>query len=202
MRPLPTTLLGFVVLVAAGCGSGPDLAPVAPKSYDPDAMAKAAIQQLDKNGNGTLELAELEACPGLKASFTHIDANKDSKLSAEELKARFEAYRSAGAVGYTLRVSLDGSPLGDANVTLSPEAFMGGAIGEVTGRTDSEGTLNKYTVGRRELPGLPPGVYRISVTKDGVTILPKYNTQTTLGCEVSGGGRGGNSTFDVKLTSK
>ena len=52
------------------------------------------------------------------------------------------------------------------------------------------------------LPGLPPGVYRVAVTKDGVTIPARYNTETTLGCEVFGGGRGGSTTLALKLTSR
>ncbi|MBA4187098.1 MAG: hypothetical protein C0467_03685 [Planctomycetaceae bacterium] len=202
MRVLPTNLLVCVSLTLAGCSGGPDLSPVATRSYDSESMAKAAIQQFDKNTNGTLELAELDSCPGLKATFTHIDTNNDNKLTAEELKARFEGYRTAGAVGYTLRVTLDGIPLPDATATLTPESFMNGAISEVTGKTTADGTLSKYSVDGRELPGLPSGVYRVTVTKDGLGLPAKYNTQSTLGCEVSGGGRGGNSGYDVRLTKK
>ncbi len=202
MRPLPVTLLVFGVLTLAGCGSGPDQSPVAPPSYDSEAMAKSALAELDKNANGTIEGVEFDACPGLKMVVAGIDTNKDSKLSLDELKARFETYRNAGAVGYTLRVTLDGNPLPDAAVRLIPEIFMNGAVKEATGKTSADGTVTNYTVGGREMPGVPPGVYRIAVTKDGVSIPAKFNTETTQGCEVSGGGRGGSSGFDVKITTK
>jgi hypothetical protein len=178
------------------------MSPVAKRSYDPEEMAKAAIIQLDKNVNGTIEGAEFDACPGLKAALPHIDTNKDSKLTAEELKARFEGYRAVATSNFTIRVSLDGTPLADATVTLTPEPFMGGVVGEATGRTGADGSVTNYMVERRELPGLPPGVYTVAITKDGTAIPAKYNTRTTLGCEVSGGGRGGIRTLDVKMTSK
>jgi len=165
-------------------------------------MAKSAIIQLDKNTNGTIEGPELDACQGLKSSLAVIDENSDNKLSVAELKHRFEGYGSAGAVGYTLRITLDGKPLADAVVKLTPEPFMNGAVGEVTGKSDPDGAVNNYLVEGRELPGLPSGVYRVAVTKDGESIPARFNTQTTLGCEVSAGGRGGSSGLDVKLTSK
>ena len=108
----------------------------------------------------------------------------------------------AGAIGFTVRVSLDGTPLPDATVTLTPEPFMGGVISEATGRTGPDGSVNTFTVGGRELPGLPPGVYRVAVTKDGAAIPAKYNTQTTLGCEVYGGARGGTPVLELKLSSR
>ena len=62
------TLAVLVLSLVAGCGKKPDagLAPVEPAKYDPDAMAEAAIAQLDKNKDGTIDAAELTACPPLK----------------------------------------------------------------------------------------------------------------------------------------
>jgi len=186
----------------AGCGAG-SRAPVSIPSYDVEAMAGAAMAAYDKNGDGALDAAELEACPGLKASLANIDANKDKKLTPDELKARFESYErsGAGAVGYTIRLWLDGAPLTDANVTLTPESFMGSAIGPATGKSNADGAVTTYAVGTRELPGVPCGVYKIAVTKEGASIPAKYNTQTTLGGEVSGGGRSGNSILELRLTT-
>lgn len=201
MRSLSFAILACALAASIGCG-GRDDAPISPPSYDSDAMAKAAIVQLDKNVSGTIEGPELDACPGLKAALTFIDTNDDGKLTTEELKTRFDAYRTAGAVGYNIRVSLDGAPLPDATLTLTPEEFMGGVLSKATAKTGPDGTVNKYTVNGSETPGIPSGVYRIAVTKDGANIPAKYNTETTVGCEISGGGRGGTSTFELKLTSK
>jgi len=165
-------------------------------------MSKSAMAQLDKNANGTIEGPELDACTGLKDALTFIDTNNDSKLTADELKTRFDAYRTAGAVGYNIRVSLDGNPLPDATVTLTPEGFMLGVLSKATAKTGPDGTVNKYTINGSDSPGIPSGVYRIAVTKDGANIPAKFNTETTLGCEISGGGRGGSSTRELKLLTK
>src|SRR5207302_5020154 len=152
----------------------------------------------------TLEGTELDACPGLKAALASIDANNDKKISADELKTRFELYEKlgAGAIGYSIQVSLDGFPLSDATIRLTPESFMGGAVSEATGRTGSDGSVSTFTIGGSDLPGLPAGVYRIAVSKEGTAIPAKYNAQTTLGCEVFGGPRGGAPRLDIKLNSR
>src|SRR5207253_2353125 len=113
MRPLPAVLFAWFAIALAGCGSN---APISAPPYDPDAMANAAMQQFDKNGNGTLEGTELDACPGLKAALVSIDTNSDKKISLDELKTRFEVYQNlgAGAIGYSVQVSLDGFPFPDA----------------------------------------------------------------------------------------
>ena len=199
MRLLPAILL--LGLASAGCGDKAN-SPVPVPSYDAQAMGKAAVSQLDKNGNGTVEGAELDACPGLKAALPNIDTNHDNKLSAEELTARFLSYRAAGAVGSSVRVTLDGAPLIDATVTFTPEAFMCDAISEATAQTGADGTATNFTANGRTTPGLASGVYRVAVTRSGVNIPAKFNTQTTLGCEVSAGGRGGSSILELKLTSR
>lgn len=201
MRPLPAALVVCSILALAGCG-GPDQSPVAARSYDPAAMARSAVAQFDTNANGTIEGAELDACPGLKAIAANTDVAPDGKLTADRLKTRFETYRSAGVMGFPIRVTLDGTPLAGAAVVLTPEDFMGGVADVTTGVTGADGSVTNFNVGGRELPGVPPGVYRIAVTKDGAALPERFNTKTTLGCEVSGGGRGGNSGLDLKLETK
>lgn len=202
MRPLPPGLVAFSVLALAGCGSGPDKTPVAVRSYDPEAMTRSAMAEFDKNVNGSIDGPELDACPGLKVLAANPDVAPDGKLTADRLKVRFETYRSAGVVGFPVRVTLDGAPLADAALEFTPEVFMGGVTDAATGRTGPDGTATDFSVGGRELPGLPPGVYRVSVTRDGVAVPERYNAKTVLGCEVSGGGRGGNSGLDLKLETK
>ena len=201
MRPLPAAAVAWCAF-AAGCGTS-STGPISAPSYDPDGMAKAALQQLDKNGNGTVEGAELDAAPGLKAALPAFDTNKDKAVSADELKARFRVYvdSNAGAIGCSLTVTLDGAPLPDATVTLTPEPFMNGAVKEVVGKTGTDGTASTFAAGGESLPGVAPGVYRVAVTKDGVAIPAKFNAQTTLGCEVAGG-RGGNASRTFALTSR
>jgi hypothetical protein len=202
MRPLPAALVTCTMFALTGCGGGPDKSPVATRSYDPEAMTRSAMAQFDKNVNGSIEGPELDACPGLKVLAANSDVAPDGKLTAERLKARFETYRSAGVVGFPVRVTFDGAPLADAVVVFTPEDFMGGVTDPATGRTGPDGTVTDFSVGGRELPGVPPGVYRVSVTRDGTAVPERYNAKTALGCEVSGGGRGGNSGLDLKLETK
>ncbi len=202
MFPLRTWVPCLFVALC-GCGSGSN-APVSAPSYDPQGMAEAALKDYDKNSNSSIEGLELDACPGLKVGLAAFDSNNDKKITKEELTKRFQFYKdgSAGAVAFNINVTLDGSPLPDAVVTLTPEPFMKGSVKEATGRTGADGSVRSYQFDGSDMPGLPQGVYRISVAKDGVTLPTRYNVQSTLGCEVSGGGRGGNSSIDLKLSGR
>jgi hypothetical protein len=179
------------LLLAAGCGGSPPGGAVHSRAtYDPAALTAAAFAEYDRNNNGLLEGAELDACPGLKAGLAGIDTNRDGKISKAELQARFEAYAAANtaSVSATATVTLDGQPLADATVQFVPEAFMGGAVQEATGKTGPDGTVSAFTSGGKQYVGLQPGLYKVKVTREGGAALPaRYNTQTTLGAEVFGG---------------
>lgn len=200
MRLAPVGLLAWC-LAAAGCG-GPN-APLSAPGYDADAMTRSALDLYDKNGNGTIEGAELDGSPALKSALTGIDTNKDKKLSADELKARFEAYRgqAAGIVGVAVTVTQDGSPLPGAELTFTPEPFMGDTVGEATARTGDDGGVTGFTVRGESAPGLPCGMYRVKVSKPGPngqeTIPARFNAQTTLGCEVFTGRTGTRLDFNL-----
>jgi hypothetical protein len=198
--------VGLVIFTAlgSGCGSKSPLGEVLPQAkYDPDAMVSAVLAEYDRNKNGFLEWGELDACPALKGAMAGIDTDHDGKLSAAELKARFQTYGAAntGSVAMAASVTLDGAPLADATVTFEPEGCMGGAVRAGTGRTDAKGSFNTVTVDGKPAPGLQPGLYKIRITREGGSALPaKYNTQTTLGAELSGGR--GSPPLTFALTSK
>ena len=46
------------------------------------------FQQLDVDGNGTVELAEMRAKRGGERMFEHLDENEDGKISHEEFDVR------------------------------------------------------------------------------------------------------------------
>jgi hypothetical protein len=198
MRSLPAALLGCAL--AAGCGGGTN-APLSPPSYDPEAMADAALKQFDRNGNGALDGPELDACPALKRSATVADVNHDRALSRDELVERFRGYKEAGvgAVSVSCTVRLNGNPLEGATVTFVPEDCMLGTVKGGSGMTDADGSAT--IVGEGGAPGLPPGLYKVTVTKDGgsESIPARYNARTTLGHEVAVGARaGGSAEFDLR----
>jgi hypothetical protein len=188
MRAILPVLLVVLALGCGGAQTAPEVQP--PPSYDPDALAAAALAEYDANKNGTLDGAELDACPALKGALAGLDTDRDGKLSKAELRARFAEYAAArtGSVGLTATVTLDGQPLPDATVQFVPEAFMASLLQEATGKTGADGTVSAFTVGGAQVAGLQPGFYKVRITRDGGSQLPaRYNTQTTLGFEVSGG---------------
>jgi hypothetical protein len=175
------------LLVMTGCTSDATrLYEAAVPKYDPDAVARAALAEFDKNGNGTLEPGEVQACPALAGAFAAIDANGDRRLSADELRKRVEAYAASptGSVEVGCLVRLDGQPLGGATITFVPEPCMGSVLKPAAGTTDADGTCATYQLDGKTHRGIAPGLYKIQVTKDGAAIPARFNSQTTLGREV------------------
>jgi hypothetical protein len=203
MRFLQLLLLTILAGVPIGCGG--DGGPGSPPAYDPDALAKAAITQLDKNGNGTIEGSELDACPSLKSALAAIDKNKDKALAQDELAERFKAYKATklATTTFSCGVKFNGQPLEGATVTFVPEEFLKGTITGGSGKSDATGNVAIVQEGTGN-PGLPYGLYRITVSKknaSGAEILPaKYVNGTALGREISPDPRGGTS-LDLLLTS-
>jgi hypothetical protein len=203
---MSTSRLAALVAVAlAGCTSNSTaLREAPPPKYDADAIAKAILSEFDKDGSGSIDPREAAACPALQAAFNEIDTNHDRKLSAEELQARVEGYAKTptGSVAVGSVVRLDEQPLTGATVTFVPEACMGGAIKEATGTTDEAGRCDVYTIDGQPHRGLAAGLYKIKVTKDGVNIPARFNTQTVLGREVFHNPRTGEVTIELNLSSR
>jgi hypothetical protein len=168
-------------------------------------MAKAAMQEFDKNGDGFLDTTELNACPGLKSSLGELDKNNDRKLSADELKSRFATYKAVGvgAISVGCTVSMNGRPLGGATVTFTPEACMLGVIKHATATTLGDGSVVDFQIEGVTQSGLPAGLYKVAISKidAGMETVPaRYNSATTLGCEVCTAPRGGNTVLTFSLT--
>jgi len=58
-----------------------------------------------------------------------------------------------------------------------------------------------FEVDGKQFTALPPGLYRIRVTKDGTNIPARYNTRTKLGQEVYADPRQGDVTIEFPLWS-
>src|SRR5262245_36539950 len=109
MRASRSLFTCFLAILTTGCARGPD--PDAPVAYDPAGIAQAAMSAFDKNRNGSLERAELEACPALLQALPAIDLNRDRALSRDELRQRAEQYATLPKVPVTCMVTLDEQPL-------------------------------------------------------------------------------------------
>jgi hypothetical protein len=181
--------LAFLFAVPVGCSRAPVTAP----ELDPDEAAQQALAEFDANQDGSLDTAELERCPGLRAAQSAIDTDRNGQLTESEIAARLESYISGELVVTTFpcQVFFDGQPLAGAEVTLLPEPFLGPALKPATGVTGDGGNavLSVAEVQERGFAGVYCGLYRIQVSwrnAAGTEALPaKYNSQTTLGQEVA-----------------
>jgi hypothetical protein len=195
-RRLLLPLVAF--LPACSGGNQVDLAP--PK-YDPDAITRKCLAQLDENKDGSLSGGEIDSCPGLKQAMAYIDTNKDKRLSGDELSKRFQMYQNnaVGAIGVSVRVLNGELPIEGATVTFIPDDFLKDIIKGGSGTTDKSGTATIVGEGTGA-PGLPAGLYRITVVK-GTEISPRFAQPATLGREIAaGGGRdAGLGTFDIQV---
>jgi hypothetical protein len=110
-------------------------------------------------------------------------------LTLDEITAYLQKWKESPAVilGGGVQVFLDGQPLAGATVTYEPEKFMGPAYQASSGTTDTSGSVDLKGQDAK-YPGLYLGFYRVRVSKSqgGKESLPsRYNTETTLGKEVS-----------------
>ena len=185
-------LLPALLVALAGCG-GPEALPL--PSYDPSGSAAKAMEFYDTNSDGVVDGEELENAPGLKAAIKNLDQDNDGKVTRQEIEDRVEAWDKMG-IGVTMfhsRFILDGKPLGDAEIIFEPDGFLGDVVQATKGETDMGGNiLPKVPKEKRPTPTSPPGmqagIYKIRVSKivNGKETIPaKYNTETTLGQEVS-----------------
>jgi hypothetical protein len=182
-------LLLIALSVPAGCGGQ---APVAIPNYDPEAIARAAMAAYDKNDDGKLDAAELEACPALKSALPRIVTNKRDYLTEEDIAGRLRDFQKSrvGLRGIRCRVLRDEQPVSGVTVTFVPESFMGAAVKAASGISDERGYLNVATVEGKE-PGVSLGYYRIEASvKDDAgkeTLPPPLNSETKLGQEIHHG---------------
>src|SRR5262249_972552 len=88
---------------------------------------------------------------------------------------------------------MDGHPLAGATISFEPESFLGDTIQAADGTTDFTGAayprIPKEKRPVADMPGgMQLGFYRIRVSKltaGKETIPAKYNTDTTLGKQIS-----------------
>ena len=154
--------------VLAGCGRKPALeTPV----FDPGKAAAEAMSALDADGSGSLSEKELEASPAIRAAIKRIDADSDGTVSKGELAGRFAAYRGRNGLVMPLRyrIMMDGRPVSNATVTITPEPFMGPFFTSCTGTTSRDGdvSLSSKDVLEKGFAGLHPGLYRVAVVPAG-----------------------------------
>ena len=178
-------VVGYSLLMpSVGCSTGP--ARVSIPAWDPTDMANMAIEKLDKDGDTQLDQRELIVAPGLAFGARFIDKNGDGKLNREELEGRFTMYHDS-RVGLTpkeLRITYNGQPLVGAEIRLVPEFFLTDIIEIATGTTLGDGVVRPSIAGQRT-PLVRVGYYRVEVRSTNRQLPPKFNSETTVGVELS-----------------
>jgi hypothetical protein len=181
------TLFSFAF--AVGCDFGPKR--VAAPSFKPSAEAAAAMEMFDANKDGKIAGAELDACPGLKASLKIIGTDREKGVTKEQIAERIQKWLNlrTGRTSLTCQVTRNGQPLTGATVKFVPEKFLEDVLPETAiGKTTPNGmaTISLPADPKSDIPsGVTLGMYRVEITKDGETIPAKYNSNTELGQEVS-----------------
>jgi hypothetical protein len=160
--------------------------------YDPAAAAAKAMKLYDADKDGKISGEELDKAPGLKAALKVMRTDADKGITADQISLRVQKWLDSriGRTSLSCMVTHNGKPLPGATVKFVPEKFLSDALTETaSGVTNQTGmTLLSVPVqpGPDALPpGLPLGIYRVEITKDGEDIPAKYNTETVLGQEVS-----------------
>jgi hypothetical protein len=172
-----------------GCGN--HVPPrVEPEKPDANAAAKA-MELYDANHDGFLDAKELEKAPGLKSAFPNVDAKSGGKISEQDIADHIQVWAESriGRAAVNCQVSHKGKPLEGAKVVFVPEKFLGGNLPSGEGTTIGSGyaQISGSYAADSTVRGLPPGCYRVEITKDGENIPAKYNSETTLGAEVGVG---------------
>jgi hypothetical protein len=184
-------VLGMLTLaLSVGCDRPPSRVQTAPIS--PSGAGSKAMELFDTNKDGKISGAELDKAPGLKASLPLLGTDKDKGVTAKQISDRAQKWLDSlvGRMPFTVSVYHNGNPLAGATIKLVPEKFLSEYL-TVTpvGKTNETGRASvtlPTTPGPDGDPvGMSPGMYRVEITKDGETIPAKYNTETTIGQEVS-----------------
>jgi len=179
-------VLAFVALfiLNAGCMRRPSR--IHPPSINASAAGAKAVETFDANKDGKISGEELDKCPGVKAALKRIDTAGSGAVTADMITARIEAWQDSklGRMSFSCRVTHNGQPLSGAEVKFVPEKFLGENVKVATGKTDQNG-MAMINIPDTTPPGIAPGFYRVEITKPGLNIPAKYNTETIHGQEIA-----------------
>ena len=158
------------------------------------AASEQAMTLHDQDKNGELSKEELKSLPAILRSLEQFDKDSSGSVSKSEIQARIEQWQSlkVAMMSCSFTVSLDGKPLIDATVELTPEKMMGASLPKSIGTTDATGRVTPTMVasdsmeaGAEVLSGIPPGLYKVSIQHAKLKSLSRYNSATELGLQVA-----------------
>src|SRR5690348_10428855 len=128
MQPRATVAVfaaGVFAISLIGCNFGPKA--IKPPSISASAAGSKAMELYDKNGDGVVSGDELDKAPALKAAMATLDTNNDKGVSASEIADRVRSWQAnpAALTGVKAKVTLDGQPIGGAEVLFEPDPCLG-----------------------------------------------------------------------------
>jgi hypothetical protein len=190
-RLLAAMLIAMLISAfCAGCMGQPSPVPQPP--FDANAESSKALELFDADKDGKISGKELDKCPGIKASLKVMKTDKDKGVTKEMIVGRIDKWIESkiGRTTISCTVTRNGKPLEGAKVAFVPEPFLSDALPQ-----KADGTTNQMGMAMISLPvetgtdalppGMPPGMYRVEITKPGDNIPAKFNKATELGQEVS-----------------
>jgi hypothetical protein len=171
-------VLGTVLIASVGCWPGGQKR--MPQEKFSSSAGADALATYDANKDGKISGEELLKCPALKSAIAQIDPSAKGEITADMIDARVKTWVDTKLARMTVSctVTRNGKPFPGATVTFVSEKFLGPNVKTGTGKTDPHGIamLSVPTVGR-EPPGMGPGLYRVVITKEGMAIPEKYSTE-------------------------
>jgi hypothetical protein len=186
-------VIAVSLLMQSGCMREPSI--VVPPSINADAAGQEALKIYDTNKDSKISGAELDKVPALIKALPNLNSTKEKGVTAADITARIKAWQDTkvGRMGsLNCRVTRGGTPVAGVDVKFVPEKFLGDSMPACTGKTQQDGyaAMSAPVNGPDEAPGVPPGFYRVEITKSDGSIPAKYNTQTIFGEEVAPDVRG------------
>jgi hypothetical protein len=177
------------LLFSLGCQPSKTVVPLI--KVNPSAAASKAMSMYDTNKDQKISGSELDNAPSLKADLDMLGADANKGVTAAQISARIQKWNDDrnGIVPVLCYVTHNGAPLADADVKFVPDPFVADYLSQVgEGETDENGAA-RVSLPREpgsDMPsGVPPGFYRVQITKAGENIPAAYNTATTLGQEIA-----------------
>jgi hypothetical protein len=180
--------IGLLVVIV-GCSRGPARIPA--PDVDPESAADKALELYDKNSDTKLDKAELAACPGIRDMLSLYDQDSSGSVDRNEILERLTGLLKSriGLTQLRARVTYGGKPLSGAKVVLEPETYLGEEVQAAEGTTDAHGSA-QMSIAPEQLPEqvqnmklVHCGTFKVRITHPQIKLLPKYNTETTLGYE-------------------
>ncbi len=160
----------FVSLGSVGCGEkGESYESVAPE-VDLEAVVERVMTRYDKNGDGSLSVAEISKNPNLVAQSIGADGDLDGVLSKHEVLKAVRMMASGSDKPIAVTVARRRGVVAGAKVKFTPEKFMGEGWPSAEGVAGADGVAVMHTVSIDGTSGedlVPTGFYRVTITHGG-----------------------------------